>query len=166
MTGSKPLLDRIPARWHRGKPGLFAAFVVLVPAIGLLIGAFNVPGAWYAALNKPSFNPPNWVFAPVWTALYILISIAGFRTFEREARNAAAALWALQMALNFAWSPVFFSLHRIDLALAIILAMLAAILAFIGRQWSDDRPASWLFVPYAAWVGFAAALNAAIVRLN
>ena len=140
--------------------------MLLVPATGLLIGAVNIPGAWYAGLNKPPFNPPDWVFAPVWTVLFILIAMAGFRTFEREARGTAAMLWGLQMALNFAWSPVFFSLHRIEWALAIVLAMLAAVLGFVWRQWQCDRVASWLFVPYAAWVGFAATLNAAIAVLN
>jgi translocator protein len=154
------------ARWRRGRTRRFAAFIVLVPAIGLLIGAFNIPGAWYAGLNKPSFNPPDWVFAPVWTVLFVLISIAGFRTFERETHGTAATLWSLQMVLNFAWSPVFFSLHRIDWALVIVLAMLASVLAFVWSQWHEDRVASWLFVPYVAWVGFAAALNTAIFLLN
>jgi len=144
----------------------FASFLVAVPGVGLLIGAFNLPGAWYAALHKPSFNPPDWIFAPVWTVLFILIGLAGFRTFERQPRGKAAALWALQMTLNFAWSPLFFSLHRIDVALAIILALLSAILAFIWCQWRADRVAALLFFPYAAWVGFATTLNTAILLLN
>jgi tryptophan-rich sensory protein len=165
VEGPKPGCE-YPVRWHRGKAFRFAAFMLLVPAAGLLIGALNIPGAWYAQLNKPSINPPNWVFAPVWTVLFLLIALAGFRTFERKAHGVAATLWSLQMALNFAWSPVFFSLHRIDLALAIILSMLAAIIAFVWCQWREDPTASLCFVPYAAWAGFAALLNAAIFLLN
>lgn len=164
VEGPKPGRE-YPVRWHRGTAFRFAAFMLLVPAAGLLIGALNIPGAWYAQLNKPSINPPNWVFAPVWTVLFLLIGFAGFRAFERKPRS-AATLWSLQMALNFAWSPVFFSLHRIDLALAIILSMLAAIIAFVWCQWREDLTASLCFVPYAAWVGFAALLNAAIFLLN
>ena len=143
-----------------------AAFVLLVPGTGLLIGLLNMPGAWYSALEKPSFNPPDWVFAPVWTALFVLIAIAGFRTFERQPDDTAMKLWIVQMALNFSWSPVFFSLHRIGLALAVIVALLFTILAFIWRQWQPDRKAALLFVPYAVWVGFATILNMSLFLIN
>jgi len=144
----------------------FAAFTLSVPTCGLLIGALNIPDAWYAALNKPWFNPPNWIFAPVWTVLYLTIGVTGFRTFKREAHGAAMKLWALQMALNFSWSPVFFSLHRIGVALAIIVALLATIIAFIFREWRADPVNSLLFVPYAVWVAFATTLNTALFVLN
>jgi tryptophan-rich sensory protein len=75
-------------------------------------------------------------------------------------------LWWAQLVLNFAWSPVFFAAHQIGLALVVILLLLAAILAFIASAWRKDRPAAWLFVPYAAWVAFASALNGAILALN
>src|SRR4051794_28977474 len=81
----------------------------------------TAPGEWYAALAKPSFNPPNWLFAPVWTVLYVLIAVAGWRTFERDQRGGPMKLWWAQLALNFLWSPVFFGAHRIGLALLIIL---------------------------------------------
>ena len=105
-------------------------FLVLVIGGGLAIGYLTAPGEWYAGLDKPSFNPPGWVFAPVWTVLYVLIAVAGWRTFERDRRGWPMRLWWAQLALNFLWSPVFFAAHRIGLALAIILLMLAAILAF------------------------------------
>lgn len=149
----------------RGWPRL-ALFVVVVVGTGLAIGALNIPGAWYAGLNKPSFNPPDWIFAPVWTVLFLMIAVAGHRTFEREPRGSAMKLWLLQMALNFAWSPIFFSLHRIGLALAVIAALFATIVAFLLRQWRADRVAALLFIPYAAWVGFAAVLNTALFLLN
>src|SRR5690349_23141603 len=89
-------------------------FLVLVVSLGWLIGATNLPGAWYASLNKPSFNPPNWIFGPTWTVLYIMIAIAGWRTWLQEApRGLAMQLWFAQMALNFAWSPVVFTLHSL-----------------------------------------------------
>ena len=146
------------------RAAIYATFLLAVLGIGLLIGTVTRPDGWYAALAKPSFNPPNWVFAPVWTVLYVLIAIAGARTFERGAGGSDH--WLAQMALNFAWTPVFFGLHRPGLALAIILALLVAILAFIATRWRADRTAALLFVPYAAWVAFAGVLNAAIVALN
>ena len=143
-----------------------ALFMLFVTGIGLAIGALNIPGAWYAALNKPSFNPPDWIFAPVWTVLFLMIAVAGARTFEREPRGTAMKLWLVQMALNFAWSPIFFSLHRIDAALAVIVALFAAIAAFVQAQWRPDRLAALLFIPYLAWVGFAMTLNAALLLQN
>ena len=141
-------------------------FVVLTVAAGSLIGYTTAPGSWYQDLQKPAFNPPNWLFGPVWTTLYVLIGIAGARVFIRERGTALPRVWFLQMALNFAWSPVFFALHRPDLALVVLIAMLAAILAFIVLAWNRDRPSALLFLPYAAWVSFAGLLNGAIWQLN
>jgi tryptophan-rich sensory protein len=143
-----------------------ALFVVLVLGGGTLIGFMTLPGDWYAELVKPSFNPPNWVFAPVWTLLYLIIAIAGWRTWQRGSRTAPMTAWFIQLGLNFIWSPVFFGAHRIGLALAVIVALLAAILSFIVTAWPRDHVASWLFVPYAAWVAFATLLNAALWHLN
>ncbi|MEM5493510.1 TspO/MBR family protein [Hoeflea sp. AS16] len=141
-------------------------FVVLTVAGGSLVGYSSLPGPWYQDLQKPAFNPPNWIFGPVWTVLYVLIGIAGARVFIRERGNWLPKIWFLQMALNFIWSPVFFTLHRPDLALAVLLAMLLAILAFIALAWNRDRPSALLFLPYAAWVSFAGLLNGAIWWLN
>jgi tryptophan-rich sensory protein len=141
-------------------------FVVAVVGIGWLIGATNLPGPWYAELAKPAFVPPNWAFPVAWTILYILIAIAGWRTFRREPRGTAMAFWIAQLALNFAWSPVMFTWHQIGLALAILCCLFAAIVLYIGLELSRDRLAAALFVPYAAWVAFAGVLNAAIWHLN
>lgn len=144
-----------------------AGFLLLVIGGGLAIGAATRPDSWYAALAKPSFNPPGWLFGPVWTILYVLIAVAGWRTWQRLPRSATAMrLWALQLALNFAWSPVFFGLHRVDLALGIVVAMLASIAAFIAASGRHDRVSALLFAPYLLWVGFATTLNGAIWRLN
>lgn len=143
-----------------------AAFLIAVSGTGLLIGFATPPGDWFAALAKPSFNPPGWIFGPVWSVLYICIAVAGWRQWRTDRRGAAWTLWLVQMALNFLWSPLFFGAHRIDLALAVILLLLATIVLFIRRTWAGDRVAALLFLPYAAWVGFAAVLNAAILYLN
>jgi translocator protein len=141
-------------------------FVALVLGGGLAIGYATAPGEWYGGLVKPSFNPPGWVFAPVWSVLYVLIAIAGWRVWRKGAAGSAMKVWWLQLALNFLWSPVFFAAHQIGLAFGIILLMLAAIIAFIALAWREERAAAWLFVPYAAWVAFAAVLNGAIFALN
>ena len=143
-----------------------ALFVVLVVGSGFATGFFNRPGVWYGALAKPWFNPPGSIFAPIWSIVYLLVAVAGWRTWERDRNSMAMTLWWAQMALNFLWSPIFFTAHWPDVALAVILMLLAAILAFIARQWSDDRISAALFIPYAAWVGFASVLNFEIVRLN
>jgi tryptophan-rich sensory protein len=146
-------------------PLVLVAFLAVVIGGGLLIGLVTRPNTWYAGLAKPPFNPPNWVFAPVWMLLYLIIAVAGARTFERGL-DFAFGLWVAQLALNFTWSPLFFRLHRPALALAIVAALLAVILAFIVQRWHADNVSALLFVPYACWVAFATLLNASIVVLN
>ncbi len=141
-------------------------FLGLVVGGGVLIGTLTAPGEWYANLVKPSFNPPNWVFGPVWTVLYALIAMVGWRLFASDRGSALMTLWWGQLGLNFIWSPVFFVLHLPWLALCIIVGLFAAILILIAGLWSRDRVAALAFVPYLAWVSFAAALNLAIARLN
>ncbi|ESX52448.1 tryptophan-rich sensory protein [Mesorhizobium sp. C416B] len=141
-------------------------FLLLVLGGGLLIGYATLPGEWYASLAKPPFNPPNWVFAPAWTLLYVLIAVAGWRTWERERAGAAMKIWALQLVLNFAWSPTFFGAKQMGPALVVILALLASIALFIATVWNRDRVSGWLFAPYALWVAFATLLNASLLLLN
>lgn len=145
-----------------------AGFVIAVVGSGALIGTLTGPDGWYRDLAKPTFNPPDWVFGPVWTALYVMIAVAGWRIWHREGAAGPRVMiwWFVQMLLNFLWTPIFFTAHRIDLALIVILFLLAAILVFIARSWHRDRLASLLFVPYAAWVGFATVLNIALLALN
>jgi len=126
----------------------------------------TAPGEWYAGLAKPSFNPPGWVFGPVWTFLYVLIAVAGWRILVSAPRSLPMGLWWVQLGLNFLWSPVFFAAHRIELALVIILLLLATILAFIAVAWRQHRQVAWMFLPYAVWVTFASMLNASIWALN
>jgi translocator protein len=143
-----------------------ALFIALVLGGGTFIGLMTLPGAWYDGIAKPPFNPPDWIFAPVWTLLYILVAVAGWRTWLRAPRSVAMAVWFAQLALNFVWSPVFFGAHRPGAALVIVTALLATILIFIVMRWPRDRIAALLFTPYAAWVAFASLLNGAIWILN
>lgn len=142
------------------------AFITVVAAVSLSASQFR-PGDWYAGLAKPPWTPPNWVFAPVWTLLYVMIAVAGWRAWLKAGvASLPLALWALQMIFNGAWSWLFFGRHEIGLALADLNAMWIALLGFIAATWRIDRPAALLFLPYLAWVGYAGALNAAIWRLN
>lgn len=141
-------------------------FVLLVAGGGSLIGTNNIPGEWYSNLNKPAFNPPNWLFGPVWTVLYVMIGIAGWRIWRLRRTGGAMTAWWVQLGFNFLWSPVFFTLQNIGMALVIIIGMLLSIIAFIVLAWRQDRAAALLFIPYLAWVSFATLLNASIFYLN
>jgi len=141
----------------------YCVFVAAVVVIGALIGINTGPGEWYATLVKPWFSPPNWLFGPVWTVLYILIGCVGARKWMH---GGAMGLWWGQMTLNFLWSPVFFLAHQPFAALMVIIGMWLLIALFIRREWNSDRLSAVMFVPYLAWVSLATALNAAIVVLN
>jgi tryptophan-rich sensory protein len=143
-----------------------ALFLLLVVGGGLVIGFLNTPGDWYAGLAKPSFTPADWVFAPTWTLLYVLIAVAGWQIWRGDAGGRPMRLWWAQLLLNFMWSPLFFSAHQTGLALVVIILLLATILTFIALAWRQNRLAAWLFVPYAGWVTLASLLNAEIFRLN
>ena len=152
---------------------LFGLFVLvtlclLVSAAGGAVTATSVD-TWYKALAKPTFNPPDWVFAPVWTTLYFLMGVSGWRIWRRRASRAtrgALALFGLQLFLNFAWSVLFFGFQRIDLALIDIVILFVAIVANMILFWRIERLATLLLVPYAAWVVFAIVLNVSIWSLN
>lgn len=146
----------------------FLALCLVVSAIGGAVTATSV-GNWYRTLAKPPFNPPDWVFAPVWTVLFFMMAVAGWRVWRRDGRRwtrLPLALYALQLALNLVWSIAFFGMRSIGGALVDIVALLLAILATTAVFWRRDRVAGMLFIPYATWVAFAAVLNAAIWRLN
>lgn len=149
---------------------VYGVFIAIVVGIGLYIGVSNPPGEWYQALTKPSFNPPNWLFPPVWTILYIIIGFVGARTFIHHRathdRTLAMTFWFAQMILNFAWSPTFFGFHHIALGLAVIIGLLVCVVAFIATSRKQDGLSAALFLPYLAWVAFASLLNGSILVLN
>ena len=145
--------------------------IIVCQAVGLLGARWTAPqiAGWYATLRKPSFNPPNWVFGPVWTLLYLLMAIAVWRVMQlgpSPARNLALALFVLQLALNFAWTPLFFRFHLLRSALAEIVVVWLAIGATTVVFARVDAAAAWMMAPYWAWVTFATALNAGIAWLN
>jgi benzodiazapine receptor len=144
----------------------YIVFIAAVLGLGILSGLSTLPGEWYQSLEKPFFNPPAWLFAPVWTVLYILIGIAGARIWLVAPASAAMQIWFVQIALNMLWSPTFFGLQATGLALLLIVAILVSILGFIWKAGPIDRLAAMLFLPYAAWVGFATLLNASIFLMN
>lgn len=146
-----------------------AGFCLLSMVGGVTSGLATPPGAWYASLTKPDWTPPPWLFGPVWTVLYLMIGVSGWLlwTARRGPRGRAAfTLFLVQLALNFAWTPVFFGLHAPGPAFAVIVALLGCIVATIATAWRVRRAASLLLLPYAAWVSFASALNFALWRMN
>lgn len=148
--------------------GAFLAIAFLVSLLGSAVTLPKIPG-WYASLVKPPFNPPPWVFGPVWTILYIAMSVAAWRVWLRAGRPGrlnALGWYFAQLALNALWSPVFFGMQQPGLALGVILALLAALAFTVVRFWPLDRLAAWMLLPYLAWVSFATILNASIVALN
>lgn len=148
--------------------GAFVALCLAISAIGAWITAQSV-GTWYRTLQKPVFNPPDWVFAPVWTLLYLMIALAGWRVWRRVGLSGARAgmvAYSAQLALNLAWSFTFFGGRMVGVALVEIVLLLAVIGVNVVLFWRIDRPAGWLLVPYAVWVAFACVLNFALWRLN
>ena len=143
-------------------------WIVLSMSAGLA-ALFWPVDAWYASIAKPAWNPPNWIFGPVWTTLYVLIGVSAWRVWRTGAfrrDRAALALFLVQWGFNFAWSGFFFGLRSPGLALVEIACLWLMIAALIVRFWRHDRTAAVLLVPYLLWVSFATALNFALWRLN
>lgn len=129
-------------------------------------GAMIQPGAWYDALNKPSWTPPRWVFPVVWTSLYILMSLAGMRVAQAAGNGQAVALWSVQIALNTLWTPVYFGQHRIRAAMVVMVCLWLSVAAATWSFFHVDVLAGVLFLPYLVWVSIAAGLNFTTMRLN
>lgn len=144
------------------------ALTVVLGAVGGLVTAPEIP-VWYAGLYKPSFNPPSWLFAPVWTTLYVLMGISLFLIWKQpvsKERNKAILFFISQFILNMAWSFIFFGMHETGWALVEMMILWLAILLTIFSFGKFSRIAAWLLVPYIVWVSFAMLLNGAIWRLN
>ena len=153
---------------RRWQPIAVAALAAMAVA-GLGASATDI-GPWYQALQKPSWQPPDWLFGPAWTLIYGLIAFAGVLAWN-AARNRRQALsilgvFALNALLNVAWSELFFNFHRPDWALIEVVAFWLSIVVLIVTVSSVSHMAGWLLVPYLAWVTFAGVLNLAVVRLN
>lgn len=161
-------LSSVSRGWTIGSGVIAIAAVVGALLLGQIATFPNLP--WYAELAKPSFNPPNWLFGPVWTTLYALMAFAAWRIMRLPAaepgRSLALALFFVQLALNAAWSWMFFWAHNPALGLLNIIPQLLFVVATAAAFYRIDRLAAACLVPLAAWVGFAAILNLSIWRLN
>jgi tryptophan-rich sensory protein len=137
--------------------------------LAALTGAVFRPGDWYERLIKPSWRPPNQLFAPVWSVLYLMIAISGWLIWRQAGfvgTTPPLAIYALQLVLNAAWTPLVFGLHRIDLGFFDIVLVWLSIVATIVLFYPIHLVAAMLLLPYLAWITFAAALNFALWRLN
>ena len=155
VTGTKSVL------------GAVGWFVLCYAAAGA--GSLFSPGAWYQSLAKPVWNPPSWLFAPVWTLLYGMMAVAAWLVWRRYGFSGAIlplTAFVVQLVLNAAWSWLFFGLHRPGLAFAEIVLLWIAILATLVLFWRLERLAGILLVPYLAWVSFATVLNYTLWQLN
>lgn len=146
-------------------PTLFTIFLATCFAAGTT-GAMFPTGPWYKILKKPSWTPPNWVFPVAWTSIYVLISFAAARVAPIEGSQYAMAFWALQIALNTLWTPVFFGLRRLRGALPIMAGLWIAVAGATWTHFQLDFWAGLALLPYLTWVTVAAALNLEVARLN
>ena len=144
---------------------LFAIFLATCFAAGST-GALFEPGKWYESLAKPSWTPPNWLFPVAWSTLYICIAVAAARVAPVDGSHYAMAFFALQIALNTLWTPVFFGLKRMGAGMVVLVALWVAVAATLASFWSLDWIAGLLFVPYLVWVTVAGALNYSVWRMN
>ncbi|MGC1710593.1 MAG: TspO/MBR family protein [Methyloceanibacter sp.] len=150
------------------------SILVLVAFVGACFlaaatGAVFPPGDWYERLAKPSWRPPNWLFAPVWTVIYLTIAVSGWLVWRKYGFAGATlplAIYLVQLILNASWSPIFFGMHRPDLAFVEVVMLWLSIIATIAAFHRLNAAAAWLLLPYLTWVTFAATLNFAIWRLN
>lgn len=146
--------------------------VVGCESAGILGSVFTISSipSWYVPLNKPFFAPPNWIFGPVWTILYLLMGVSFYliwkQGLEKKKIAAASKYFLLQLALNSIWSPIFFGLKSPLFALVVILMMWLSIVLTMKKFYTISKQAFYLLLPYLLWVSFATLLNAAIVILN
>jgi tryptophan-rich sensory protein len=158
--------DEDPKRAAR-RPML--GFILVTLAVGAAASAFTEPqiAPWYDHLIQPAYAPPDWIFPPVWTALYVVMAVAAWRVWKQAGLNSIPIIfYAGQLVLNFAWCGLFFALHRTDLALAEILVLDLAVLATMILFFRYDRLAGLLFLPYLGWNLFATFLTYGFWRLN
>lgn len=141
----------------------------LVGIIGSVFTVSSIP-TWYASLNKPWFAPPNWIFGPVWTTLYLMMGISFYlvwiQGWKKQKVRTAGFYFLAQLGLNFIWSPLFFGLQSPLIALVVIVALLVLIVLTMKQFYPLSKPAFYLLVPYLLWVSFATVLNAGIWVLN
>jgi translocator protein len=156
----------MPLSPSKSRSALALAGFLFVTFCAPALGAFSMPGDWFAALHKPSWNPPSWIFGPAWTLLYTLMAVAAWLVWQKIGFARPLGLYFIQLALNASWTPVFFGAHAMGWALLVIIAMWIAILATLLSFRNVSSLAGWLMVPYQLWVTFATVLNFTLWRLN
>ncbi len=150
------------------RQGIQLVVCIVAVAAAALGGSLSTIDAveQYGELEQPSWAPPSWVFGPVWTLLYVAIAVAGFRLWQEGTRSPLFIGWVVQLVMNALWSPLFFAWEFRGLALAWILTMDVLVGWLVWRSWRREPAASYLLMPYLAWILFATALNAAVWWLN
>ncbi|HEY1049143.1 MAG TPA: TspO/MBR family protein [Prosthecobacter sp.] len=156
----------IPSRSNRQKAFGLIGLLLITFAAPALSSFIPMPGEWYDSLQKPSWNPPAWLFGPVWGALYTFMAIAAWLVWLHKGLARPLHLYMGQLAVNAAWTPVFFGLHRIDMALGVIVVLWLAVLMTMLAFFRVRAGAGWLLVAYLLWVSFATFLNFTLWRLN
>ena len=159
------------SRVKANKAPSLIGFLFICYAVAFIAGIITRPQitTWYAHLAKPDWDPPTWLFGPVWTILYGMMAVAGWKVWcASTSKLRIAALWVfgIQLSFNFSWSPIFFSLHKIAVGFFVIASLVLLLILFIALTWTFQRIASWMFVPYLLWVSFAAFLNYTIWTMN
>jgi len=146
----------------------FLVSIIICQLAGVIGAVFTTPeiNSWYKSLNKPSFNPPSWVFGPAWTMLFILMGISLYIVWSKKISFRNILIFAIQLAINILWSVVFFGMHSPSAAFFVLLLLWVAILFTIINFYKVSKIAAWLLVPYILWVSFAGILNLAIFLLN
>ena len=161
--------ERVSFAKRIGELGLISIAVFATAFIGSAATIPNIPG-WYEALNKPFFNPPNWLFGPVWTVLYLIMTVSCWRVLNKIRGTAklrtVIGIFAVQLIFNALWPVVFFGMHEPGLALPVVVALDLSVYATLWVFFRIDRLAGLSLVPYAVWVSFASLLNLAIYSLN
>lgn len=145
--------------------GLFLTFLAACGAASAT-GAMFEPGEWYRALRKPVWTPPGWVFPVTWSVLYLCMALSAARVAALPDSGQAMAFWALQIAFNTLWTPIFFGLHRMRAAMVVMAGLWLSVAATMLAFFQLDTTAGWLFVPYLVWVSIASALNFSVMRMN
>lgn len=145
--------------------------IILCEGVGILGSVFTIPSitTWYSHLSKPAFNPPNWIFGPVWTTLYLLIGVSLYLILEKnlkKEKNLILIVFLIQLFLNFLWSIIFFGMHLPMAAFVEIAFLWGSIVWMIVNFWKFSKSASLILVPYLCWVSFAAILNLTVAILN
>lgn len=147
-----------------------AFFILISLAAGFIGSAFTMSqvDTWYLTLQKPSWNPPSWVFGPVWTTLYVLMGVSAYLVSRSKKLGKSFAIWFFlaHLVVNTLWSIVFFGLHELLLSVLVIALLLALVLILMRLFWRHSKAATWLLAPYLLWVTFATVLNTTILVLN